>query len=100
MEINPLELRAGRVCFTKASQVLAFLLEQAMDTRQALVTAFGLLLLPAVLLSPVACTMRRHALISEAIHGGVDPIAARCAIDPDDMRDAAICMAAALRSKP
>lgn len=70
-----------------------------MDTRQSLVTAFGLLLLAAVLLSPVACTMRRHALIAEAIQGGADPIAARCAINPDNLRDG-ICMAAALRSKP
>lgn len=70
-----------------------------MDTRQALVTAFGLLLLAAIVFSPVACTMRRHALIAEAIQGGADPIAVRCAIDPNDMRDA-ICMAAAMRSKP
>ncbi len=70
-----------------------------MDTRQALVTAFGLLLLAAVLLSPVACTMRRHALIAEAIKDGADPISARCGIDPDNMSHA-VCIATAMRSKP
>lgn len=66
-----------------------------MDTREALVTALGLLLLASVLLSPVACTMRRHAVIAEAIKSGADPIKAKCAIETDSERSP-LCMAAAL----
>lgn len=69
-----------------------------MDTREAWVTAFGLVLLAAVALSPVACTMRRHAVVAEAIKSGADPIEAKCAIESDNERSP-ICMAAAMRSK-
>ncbi|WP_415798547.1 hypothetical protein [Comamonas aquatilis] len=56
----------------------------------------GFALLAAVVASPVACTMNRQALIIEAVKGGADPIAVRCAIE-SDMGQSAVCIAKALQ---
>ena len=69
-----------------------------MNTREAVVTAFGLLLLALVLASPVACTMNRQRVVAEAIKNGGDPIAVKCAIEAD-VDHAPMCVAAAMRGK-
>ncbi|WP_159913051.1 hypothetical protein [Pantoea sp. 18069] len=51
--------------------------------KDAIVTVVGFLVLAAAVMSPVACTMNRHALMAEAIRGGADPIAVKCAIEAD-----------------
>lgn len=62
----------------------------------AVVNIAGFMLLAAVVASPVACTMNRHALIADAVRGGADPIAVRCAIE-SDMGQSAMCIAKALQ---
>ncbi|OAD82090.1 hypothetical protein ATN89_21585 [Comamonas thiooxydans] len=62
----------------------------------AVVNIAGFTLLAAVVASPVACTMNRHALIIEAVKGGADPIAVRCAIE-SDTGQSAMCIAKALQ---
>lgn len=59
----------------------------------------ALLLLAALLASPVACTMNRQRLIAEAIKDGKDPIAVKCAIESteDSSRSSVLCMATALK---
>lgn len=69
-----------------------------MNTKEAVVTAFGLLLLALVVASPVACTMNRQRLVAEAIKSGGDPIAVKCAIE-SDTGNTPICVAAAMRGK-
>lgn len=59
------------------------------------VTMFGFLLLAVVVASPVACTMHRQRLVAEAIAGGADPIAAKCAIE-GETEDRAVCIAKAI----
>ncbi|KGG90828.1 hypothetical protein P245_15290 [Comamonas thiooxydans] len=62
----------------------------------AVVNIAGFMLLAAVVASPVACTMNRHALIIEAVKAGADPIAVRCAVE-SDMGQSAMCIAKALQ---
>lgn len=64
--------------------------------KDAIVTVVGFLVLAAVVVSPVACTMNRHALMAEAIRGGADPIAVKCAIEAD-MGMSPMCVAKASR---
>ena len=54
-----------------------------MNAKEMTVWIIGLALLALVLLSPAACTMRRHHQIAEAIKGGADPTEAKCAIEQD-----------------
>ncbi len=58
-----------------------------MDRNTLVAQVIGMLLFAAVACSPVACTMNRHQLIAEAIKAGVDPIAAKCAIEGDTMKE-------------
>jgi len=58
-----------------------------MDKKTMVVWVIGMLLLVVVVCSPVACTMNRHRLIAEAIKAGVDPIAAKCAIEGSNMTE-------------
>lgn len=67
-----------------------------MSKTDLVATVVGLVLLAMVVVSPVACTMNRHALIADAVRGGADPIAVRCAIE-SDMERSAMCIAKALR---
>lgn len=64
--------------------------------KDQIVTIFGFLALAVVVISPVACTMNRQAVIAEAIRGGADPIAAKCAIEAD-MGMSAMCIAKAMQ---
>lgn len=64
--------------------------------KDAIVNIAGFVLLAACAVSPVACTMNRHALIADAVKGGADPIAVRCAIE-SDMGQSAMCIAKALQ---
>lgn len=66
-----------------------------MNGKEMCVWIFGLSLLAMVLISPVACTMRRHAVISEAIRNGADPTEAKCAIEQDTESTPACVLAAA-----
>lgn len=59
------------------------------------VTCFGMLLIAAVVASPVACTMSRHEKITRAIEAGADPLAAKCAIESEN-GSSALCMAVAV----
>jgi hypothetical protein len=52
-----------------------------MNYREFCVWLFAVACLTLVILSPVACTMKRHERIADAIKSGVDPIAVRCAIE-------------------
>ena len=54
-----------------------------MDIKSMVCIIVGILVLGAVLLSPAACTMNRHRIVSEAIKSGIDPVAAKCAIEAD-----------------
>jgi hypothetical protein len=56
-------------------------------------------LVAAVLTGPVACTMNRQGLIADAIKGGSDPIATKCAIESDGGATSAMCLAKALEVK-
>ncbi|WP_054075002.1 MULTISPECIES: hypothetical protein [Comamonas] len=67
-----------------------------MNKKDFVVTVCGWSLLAMVAVSPVACTMNRHALIADAVKGGADPIAVRCAIE-SDMGQSAMCIAKALQ---
>lgn len=67
-----------------------------MSRNDALVTVLGLLLLFLFLVSPVACTMHRHYRIQQAIAGGADPVAAKCAIEEETDRSP-LCIANQLR---
>lgn len=66
--------------------------------KDATVNIAGFMLLTAVVTSPVACTMNRHALMAEAIRSGVDPIAVKCAME-SDMGSNAMCIAKAMQRK-
>lgn len=69
-----------------------------MSTKEFVLWIVAGVLLAALLVSPVACTMNRHRLIAEAIKNGADPLAAKCAIEggDGDSRTSAMCMAKAL----
>jgi hypothetical protein len=67
-----------------------------MDTRSMVVAIAAILAGLVVLLGPVACTMRRHAVIAEAIKAGSDPIATRCAMESDVLHTP-VCVIAAQR---
>lgn len=69
-----------------------------MNTKEMSVWIVAMLLIAALLASPVACTMNRQSLVAEAIKNGADPLAAKCAIEGDsgDNRTSALCMAKAL----
>lgn len=54
-----------------------------MDWKDFVVWLVGIAAGTAVLLSPAACTMERQRRVMEAIQGGADPIAAKCAIESD-----------------
>lgn len=67
-----------------------------MSASDAVVTSIGLVLLAAVLTSPVACTMRRHVVVAQVIKDGADPIAAKCAIEAG-ADQSPMCVARAMR---
>lgn len=69
-----------------------------MNAKEMILWAVGMVLFATVLCSPVACTMRRHQLVADAIAGGADPIAAKCAIESGDMdsRTSSLCLVKAL----
>jgi hypothetical protein len=73
-------------------------MNQGMDVRTMVVWIVALVLVAAVVCSPVACTMRRHQIIADAIASGTDPIEAKCAIESsDDLgRANTLCLAKAL----
>lgn len=52
-----------------------------MNAKEMVVWIVGLLLLASVVASPVACTMRRHQAVADAIKAGADPMEAKCAIE-------------------
>lgn len=54
-----------------------------MNCKEMAIWALGLMLLAGVAVSPVACTMQRHALVADAIKSGADPISVKCAIEGD-----------------
>lgn len=68
-----------------------------MNFKEMLIWVFVLVLCGGVLLSPVACTMHREALIAEAIKSGADPLLAMCAIDTHSTSRAECAAAAASR---
>ena len=72
-----------------------------METKSMILWICVAMLVAALLASPVACTMHRQRLIAEAIKGGADPIAAKCAIEGDngDSRTSALCMAIAMQKR-
>lgn len=72
-----------------------------MKTKSVILWVCVAMLVTALLASPVACTMHRQRLIAEAIKGGADPLAAKCAIEGDsgDSRTNALCMAVALQKR-
>lgn len=51
-----------------------------------------------VLLSPVACTMRKQELIAEAIRQGADPIAVRCALEDSMNSTPHMCLVKAAKN--
>lgn len=55
-----------------------------MDAKTMIVAILGIVVGGAVLLSPAACTMRRHQVVADAIKNGADPISAKCAIESDN----------------
>ena len=59
---------------------------------------FAALLVAAVALSPVACTMTQQNLVANAIKDGVNPIDAKCAIEMGAER-AQMCLARASARK-
>ncbi|MDH1477484.1 hypothetical protein N5F13_23580 [Comamonas thiooxydans] len=67
-----------------------------MNKTDLVATVLGWSLLAMVVVSPVACTMNRHALMVEAIQSGVDPIAVKCAME-SDMGSNAMCIAKAMQ---
>lgn len=64
------------------------------ETLQIVLCAFFACL---VLLSPVACTMRRHQLVAEAINAGADPIAVKCGMEDGAEREP-MCVVHAARA--
>lgn len=52
-----------------------------MSIGEVFTSCVGILAVLAVAALPVACTMNRQAQIAEAIKGGADPIAVKCAIE-------------------
>jgi hypothetical protein len=70
-----------------------------MDNKEVAIWVFGLTLLFMLLASPVACTMKRHQVIAEAIKNGADPIATKCAIEGDN-GNSITCALIASRTKP
>lgn len=52
-----------------------------------------------VLVSPVACTMRRHQLVADAIQAGADPLGVKCSIEEGAEREP-LCALYAARAKP
>lgn len=73
-----------------------------MDGKTMTVWIVALVLAFALCASPVACVMNRQAMVANAIKGGADPLAVKCAIEGDsgDGRTSALCMATALRAQP
>jgi hypothetical protein len=69
-----------------------------MDAKEMIVWIVGLVLAAMVVASPVACTMRRHQVVAEAIRNGADPIDAKCAVEGDIERSP-MCILAATRVK-
>lgn len=74
--------------------------EKDMDVKSMVVWIVALVLLAALVASPVACTMNRQRLIADAIKNGADPIAVKCAIESteDSSRSSVLCMAKALKN--
>lgn len=66
--------------------------------RNEIVWVVALLLGAAVLLSPAACTMRRHQQIAEAVKAGADPMEAKCAIEGENTHTPA-CIVIATRAR-
>lgn len=64
--------------------------------KDATVNIAGFMLLAAVVTSPVARTINRHALMAEAIRSGVDPIAVKCSME-SGMGWNAMCIARAMQ---
>lgn len=64
---------------------------------ETIVTLVGFVLLAGVVVSPVACTMNRQALIAEAVAKGGDPIAVKCAIE-SDLGSQPMCVAKAMQA--
>jgi len=70
-----------------------------MNAKEMTVWIFGIALLFALLVSPVACTMNRQRSIAEAIKAGADPVAAKCAIEGDQGYSPDCILNAAQRQK-
>jgi len=72
-----------------------------METKELILCALAAVLIAALLASPVACTMHRQGLVADAIKGGSDPLAAKCAIEGDggESRTSSLCMAIALQKR-
>ena len=70
-----------------------------MNNRETFLWALAMVCCALVLMSPVACTVQRQQTVAEAIKGGADPIAAKCAIEGDTSMSP-VCLAYAMRSKP
>ena len=70
-----------------------------MSDRNTFITAIlTMLLLSVVLLSPVACTVHRDTLLSNAAEQGHDPMRARCAMTVGGARDP-ICIVLATKGE-
>ena len=65
-----------------------------MDKGTVVVWSVAIFCAAAVVLSPVACTMRQKELIADSIKAGADPIAVRCALESStsDSRTSSMCL--------
>lgn len=61
------------------------------------VTCLAMVLIAAVLTSPVACTMSRHTKIADAIKAGADPLETKCAVEGSGGQPDSLCLAVATR---
>ena len=71
-------------------------LHVGVSTQEMIGWIVGSVLLSAVLVSPVACTIHKHNVIAEAIKNGADLIAVKCAIDTNSLIEPA-CIANAMK---
>lgn len=73
--------------------------ENDLGLNEMFVYSLATLCVAAVLMAPVACTVNRHRMVADAIKGGADPIATKCAIEADT-GNTPMCVAYAMKSKP
>lgn len=69
------------------------------DLQNFFLGALAMVLVACVLVTPVGCTIHRHAQITKAIEAGADPIEAKCALEGDSLTQACLLIAAGKGAK-